>query len=236
MKKTLLLFCITLSIGVISSCKKKQQTTDTTGLGPNFPVVINTIVTPAILDTLTKHGTIVYNGLNPPTVNGIYLFSPDLCLYDNSSSKAAGTLFTDYKFKFSNQNTAQYTINVDLKAVNSNVVDAASANSSTFLSGNGNFFSVFSQTTGVLSGISYKSLDVYSGEMLSGNIKNFQHTIYLVSKGADPNNLLAIAGTIRVFADKDATSESQTTFDVSPLKVQSLPEGSKALPFALSAN
>ena len=45
-------------------------------LGPNFPAILNTIITPAILDTLKKHGTVIDSGFNAPNCQWHLSFKP----------------------------------------------------------------------------------------------------------------------------------------------------------------
>ena len=98
-----------LAIPVLVTACKKEKKTNPNGLPP----VINTIVTQAQIDTLKKHGAVINEGTTPPTVSGAFLLSPDLCSYDNSGGNFAGTTFDDYVYKFSNQNTAKFTVRVD---------------------------------------------------------------------------------------------------------------------------
>jgi hypothetical protein len=187
----------------------------TGALGANFAPIINTIITPAILDTLQTHGTVINAGLTPPTVNGTYLISPDYCLYDNSGGNFAGQVFSNYEYEFSNQNSTSYAINVNYsnKISGSSTLDAGSDVSATYLSGSSSLFTVYAQTTGTSNGISYTSLQVISGEIVSGAIDNFQETFYLESKTGDTNNtILAPVGTLRIFKDEDGVSPSQSVF------------------------
>lgn len=224
MKKTIFLITIIISAIVISSCKKKKQEEPVGALGPNFPTVVNTVVTPAILDTLKKHGVIIHEGLTPPSVNGIYLLHPLYCIYDNSGDKRAGTLFDDYKYKFTNQDNAAYTIRVDY--ANTNRSDVGSDVSGTYIAGSGNFFTIFANTKGVSNGIDVNQLEVISGEIQTGSaIKNFQLAHFLISKGPDPTPLLEKVNSTRIFIDQDLSSGIQTTFSVQPQQIQSVSEG-----------
>jgi len=222
-----------LAIGIavisiaFSSCKKHVTPTPVGPLGPNFAYVINTIITPAILDTLEKYGTVVNAGLTPPAINGIYLIHPNYCLFDNESEiddelgSLAGKTFDDYEYEFTNQNNGKYTIAVKFKDVLGG--DSGSDSSATFISGNGSLFTIFAKTTGISKGIPYTALQVISGSVTSGGVANFQYTEYWTAKTGDATNSLVVpVGTIRIFEDQDGSSETQTTFSMITKQIQSL--------------
>lgn len=193
-------------------------------LGTNFPIIINTILTPAILDTLEKHGTTINAGLTPPTINGIFLLSLDYVLFDNSGSNLAGKVEQDIKFEFSNQNSAAFTIQESYKTVNGSLNETGSSGPATYISGSGNRFTIYAQNNGidVTSGIHFTTLDVISGGVGSNGITNLQWAYLLVSKGSDPNNVLEPVGSLRIVEDQDGLSATQSTFSVDPQKIQAI--------------
>lgn len=207
---------------LLTACKKDKKSDTPDGpLGPNFPQIINTIVTPEVLDNLKRDGMVINDGLTPPTINGIFLFSPNYCTFDNSTPSRKGNRFDDYKLKFADQNTAKYSVSFTYKGVQESQNVASDANA-TFISGKDNLFTVFAQSTGVERGIKYTSLDVLSGQVDGSDMKNLTWSHYLVSKdGDDANAILVPEGTTRMFKDNDGSSASQTTFDAMPVKVQS---------------
>ncbi|WP_040626542.1 hypothetical protein [Mucilaginibacter paludis] len=213
---------LTLFSLIMTACKKdkKDDSTTTGPLGPNYPQVINTIVTPAIIDTLKKQGMVINDGLTPPNINGIFLFSPAYCTFDNSGGNGKGYTFDDYKLQFKDQNTNQYTVNLKYKDV-SNGQDNASDGTATYISGQNNLFTVFAQAKGTASGINYVALDVISGQAQGTALKNLVWSHYLVSKDGDASNILLVrAGTTRIFTDRDGSSDAQATFDFLPKQIQ----------------
>lgn len=210
-QNAVLLLCI---ICFAASCKKDSKKDD---LGSNLPSGLSRILTSDILNKLKTDGTVINEGLTPPTISGIYLLSPTLCTYDNSSDDLAGQTIDDYHFEFSNQNNSALTISAQYKDISSGD-DVGSDNSATFISGSGNLFTIYAQTTGTEDGISNTQLQIISGEISSGTVKNLQLSIYLKSKGSDPDGDLAPVGTTRIFKDGDGTSQSQTTFAVNPAR------------------
>jgi len=190
---------------LLTACKKDKKT------NPNaLPPIVNTIVTQAQIDTLKKHGAVINEGTTPPTVSGTYLMSPDICSFDNSGSNFGGQTFDDYAYEFSKQNNSKFTIRIDYHNVATDGDDSGSDSTATYISGSGKLFTVYAQSTGAETGISYTNLQVLSGEITDSGIANFQVTDYLESKGADPDNKLEPVGTTRIFYDSDKLSTPYT--------------------------
>lgn len=181
-------------IASLYSCKKSSDTQPT---GDSFPAPISGNVSQSMVDSIRNRGGLVYSGTTPPIVNGIYFMSPDSCIYDNSPGNFAGTIFSDYKFRFSAQNNTSYVITVDQKAIPAGTLSSTPVSS--YISGSGNNFSIFLLRTITPSGISVKQYNVLSGTLTSAGIQNLTNTLYVRSKGSDPGNIYPAAGTIRVF-------------------------------------
>lgn len=177
---------------IITSCKKEKKE-------DVFPTPIANIISQSMIDSIRAAGATVHSGTSPAIVNGIYFMHPDSCIYDNSPANFRGTLFTDYKFRFSNQDNNLYTILVEQKAIPSGTLSTTPV--SVYISGSGNRFSIFLLRTSVPSGISVQQFNVLSGTLTANGIQDFQNTLYLRSKGSDPGNTLPPAGTIRVFVN-----------------------------------
>ncbi|MBS1741817.1 MAG: hypothetical protein JST81_02175 [Bacteroidetes bacterium] len=194
--RTLMIGCFVMLS--IQACKKsKDDNTNNTDNSNVFPTVISNIAPQSMIDSLRNLGANVYAGSTPPAVEGIYFMTPDSCVYDNSPAASAGSIYSDYKFRFSNQDNSNFTVNVEQKAIPANVLSATPAK--TYISGNGNNFTIFVLRTLTPSGITVEQFNVLSGTVTSGGIQNFQNTLYMRSKGDDPNNLVVAAGTVRRF-------------------------------------
>jgi len=220
------------------SCKKSSNLTvaPANALGAGYPVGLNKVITPAILNSLKSDGLKIYAGLTPPTANGSYYVSPELCTYDNSANSAVGYDADDYKYKFSDQNTAESTISVAYEDV-SGTDDQGSDGSATYITGTGNSFTIYALTNGSVDSVSYTAIELYSGVLTLNGIANMQLSVYLKSKIGDPANVVTVpVGTARIFIDADSSS-TYTTFALSPPKVlvQSLNLKSKVLKMLLSA-
>ena len=202
---------IIVSAFIISSCKKDDNTTNNNQNTNTLPTPISNIVPQTMIDSLRAAGTAVNEGTTPPIVNGIYLMHPDSCTYDNSPGNLAGTLFSDYKFRFTNQDNAAFTISVEQKAIPAGTLSSTPVE--TYISGSGNNFSVFLLRTISPQGITVQQFNILSGTLTSSGIQNLQNTLYMRSKGDDPTNAVVPAGTIRVFINGAAgLAENASTF------------------------
>lgn len=179
-----------------SSCKKSNDNIAATDM---FPAPIQSRVTQGMIDSIRTAGGTVYSGKIPAIVNGIYFMHPDSCIYDNSPGGFAGTLFVDYKFRFSAQDNSTFNITVEQKNMSTGALSPTPASS--YISGDGNNFSIFVLRTVSPTGIPVEQFNVLSGTLTAGGVQNFKNTLYLRSKGSDPGNTLPPAGTIRVFVN-----------------------------------
>jgi len=212
---------IILSVA-ISSCKKSKKTTPVGPLGPNFPYALNSLITPALLDTMENDGLVVNPGLTPATVNGIYLLSPDSCTFDNSVNSGAGTLYADLLFQFSNQNNSTSTIDFVYKTVNGTDSENGAANDGSIVSGGGMSFTIFAQDRDTTEGVASVLLFITSGQVVSGGIKNMQFAFYVKSKGPDPNGYVVPVGTFRIFDNEGGLAATQSSYSIKTKPIQSL--------------
>lgn len=185
---------IVAGASILYSCKKSSDTQPT---GDGFPAPIAVNVSQSMVDSIRNSGGLVYSGTTPPIVNGIYLMSPDSCIFDNSPGNYTGTIFTDYKFRFSTQNNTTYAITVEQKAIPAGTLSSTPVSS--YISGSGNNFSIFLLRTITPSGIQVEQYNILSGTLTSTGIQNLTNTLYVRSKGSDPGGIYPAAGTIRVF-------------------------------------
>ncbi len=205
------LFLLVVTVTFVFSSCKKDSDPDPVINTTTFPTPISNIVPQSMVDSLRAAGATVNAGTTPPVVNGIYLMQPDSCIYDNSPGNFAGTLFSDYKFRFSNQDNSLFTIMVEQKAIPSGTLSSTPV--STYISGNGNNFSIFLMRIVTASGIPVEQFNVLSGTLTAAGIQNLQNTLYIRSKGSDPGNIAPPAGTIRVFVNgASGLAATSTTF------------------------
>ncbi|MFN8251170.1 MAG: hypothetical protein U0V75_04750 [Ferruginibacter sp.] len=196
----------------LGSCKKSSSD-DGTGNSTinNFPTPVKNIAPQSMIDSLRNTGVKVYDGTTPPVINGVYLMTPDSCVYDNSPGNFTGTLFSDYKFRFSAQNNTSFTVTVEQKALPAGTLSPTPAY--IYISGSGNNFTVFILRTVSPSGITVEQFNILSGTLTAGGVQNFHNTLYLRSKGSDPSGTLPPAGTIRRFVTGGSgLAATSTTF------------------------
>jgi hypothetical protein len=209
-----LIFCFTFY-----SCSKSSTTLNNnnpitgTTTYDSLPKAIQNLVSEAIVDTLKAAGMKINVGNIPPIINGIYLLSPYLCVFENTSTLSiVGDTVDEYKIEFSNQNNTNLTISYKTKDVTNPGVDS-SASDSTFITGSGNSFTAYLLTSGTENNTYYTDVEIISGEITSNGISNFQQSLYLRSKVGDPTDTaLSAVGTILLYEmSADGTGTAYTT-------------------------
>jgi hypothetical protein len=194
-----------ISIG-FSSCKKNKVDVP---VSANLAAEIKNFVSPQTLDSLRSLGAVINEGTTPPTLDGIFNFTPVKCIKDNSDFNRLGQIFNDQRYKFSNLNPVTKSISVLTKDLKLNEVLTSTE---AFIAGSGNKFSVFINGKGPQSGINTKVLTIISGELNGGNIDNLTYTFYMDEKDTDPDRKLIKIKTGRVFEDADKLSTRTDTF------------------------
>lgn len=197
-KHSTLLMLVIIAACSFVSCKKS----DNPAPAEVYPTPISNLVPQSMIDSLRARGVNINSGTTPPIVNGVYLMTPDSCTYDNSPGNYTGTIFTDYKFRFSGQDNAAFTVIVEQKALPSGTLSSTPV--SVYISGSGNKFSIFVLRTVSPGGIQVQQFNILSGTLTAGGIQNLQNSLYVRSKGSDPGNTYPAAGTVRVFINGGA--------------------------------
>ena len=149
----------------------------------------------------------IYDGVNPPNVEGVFIAESPILVYDSSGTYEPGKVFYDYYYKFSNQNSSKNT--VDYKRTNEEGNDTESSTGA-FISGDGKNFTIFFNTTGSIMGISVKRALIVSGTMTDEGVRNMMWAFVMTEKGSDPDNTVMDVGDFRVVKDKDGLAENAT--------------------------
>ncbi len=199
MKKTLetnftLLFLIVTFLS--SSCQKEEAAPNKNNA---FSQDILNIVSLKTIDSLRQFGMVIYEGKTPPKLEGSYYLNQYYCSFDNSNRNKTGQKFSDYTYKFYNQNNASLTISIDYQTPDN--LDVAKGLGS-FLSGDGKNFTAFLNVSSVSEGIPNKSLTIISGTVSDAGIINWQNCYKLVQKD-DPLQKMIALGSTRIFYEKD---------------------------------
>lgn len=172
----------------------------------------------------------IYDGVNPPNVEGIYLMSPQKLVYDSTNNFDTDHKFADLIMNLFNQNSKNNTIDYKERQ-GSNL--SASGNGA-FISGEGNNFSIYFNTSGNSNGISYKTALVVSGTISSDGIRNLYYAFVMTDKGSDPEHTIMNVGDYRVFKDGDGLAVNSEW--PSSTRVEDLMDGTINLMNSLVAN
>ncbi|MBO0949627.1 hypothetical protein [Fibrella forsythiae] len=209
------LLCIGGLLIFLAGCTIKREVIQPSGY--DFSTDILRLVPAETIAKVRELGVTIYEGRNPPNIEGAYLLAP---LYMTKSSvpnepvKPDG--FNDYKIKVYAQNSANLTASLDTKSISKSTgsVAATSTGQGTYLAGNGNFFSLFVilETKRTTNTTRSRTVEVYSGELTTTGIRNLESTLFMLEDYGDPNNELIPINTGRAFKDSDGFSERITNF------------------------
>ncbi len=197
-------------------------------LPKGFSTQILNIIPQEKIDSLSALGIKIYDGFNPPDIEGIYLISPFVLTipYGPDDNLSVGYQFSDYKYRFYDFDPDSLKVKVDTKNVNGGDVSTGVAG---FLSGNGEGFTMFAELKGISSGISNSQVAIISGRFVGSGIENFQYAFYIKEKDEAPGaGTLIPLGTGRVVVDGDSISEQVSTWrlglDPTPQSTTSITE------------
>ena len=158
----------------------------------------------------------IYEGVNPPNVEGAYYISPFVAVYCEDGGYSPGTSVNPQTIRFSNQDRVHNTLDYD-----SYTQSSSSSGPGAFISGTGSDFSAFFNTEGISQGIYVKEALIISGTITSEGIEDLYYAFVMVKKGDDPSGKLMDEGVFRVFKDSDGMSvrTSWNPTSVSPMGV-----------------
>lgn len=187
--------------------------------GSDFSTDIQRLVPLSTIQKVRELGITIYDGRNPPNVEGIYLLARNYMTKSSvpdESSDPNG--FADYRIRIYRQDQKNLTASLDTKAVNQNTgaVISTATGQGTLLAGSGNYFSLFVvlESKRTNSTTRSRTLEVYSGEIAAGGIRNLQSTLFMLDDYGDPNDELIPVNTGRAFKDSNGFSERLGSFRV----------------------
>lgn len=167
---------------------------------------IEDVVPGDIVDKLKPYIPI-YRGVNPPNVEGAYRMEPMTAVYCEDGGFDPGDIVKTEDIRLYSQNKVNNTINLEQFTIDDTNYKLGEG---AFISGYGNYFTIFFNTIGKSHNISTKTALVISGEKTSNGIKDLKYAFIMVEKGADPQGLLMKEGVFRVFEDGDYISSPIT--------------------------
>jgi len=196
MKNTIKIMFIAL-IGfslVFSSCKKDKDD------APQLSQEIKNIVPDSTLNKIVALGMPVNKGTNPPNLVNIYKMSPlALTATSITNDYAIGSVFSNYKFRFYEQDNEKLTIKLQ-----DAVGNQTGTGSGGFISGDGNDFSVFMKVHTIQDSISQCDLlSIISGTITAEGIKNCYYSLFMLDDYGDPKNVFIENESGRVLNDSD---------------------------------
>ncbi len=155
----------------------------------------------------------IYEGNNPPSIEGVFVIDPKEIIYDTTNNYQPGDRFATNFLRFSNQNTAKNTLDFEGREVNTNgKIISESKGPGAFISGEGNNFTVFFKTSGVTyretHDVTTKTSLVISGTKTSSGIKDIRYAFVMVEKQNDLDHELMDVGEFRVFKDTDGLAKT----------------------------
>lgn len=167
---------------------------------------IDQVIPEDIRDLMEPH-IHIYEGNNPPNVEGQFLISPLTMTHDSKGSWEVGEVFYDSYIRLYNQNRKANTIDFYKEQGGGKETGEGA-----FISGEGNNFSIYFKTSGYSP---YKDSDfkvylkrslIISGTMTTDGIKNLEYAFVIVEKSDDPKNQIMDVGDFRSFKDGDGFS------------------------------
>lgn len=162
---------------------------------------IDHVIPPEIKDEMEPYITI-YEGANPPNIEGIYLMSPDKLKYDATFQFDIGHIFSDMYLRFYNQDMINNTIDYQERQSKSE-----GTGTGCFISGEDDKFTVYFNVDEVNNYSEYtiyvKKAVIISGILSEGGIKNLEYAFVFVEKSDDPDHHLISPGDFRVVMDGD---------------------------------
>ena len=208
MKKIFLFALLPMVAVLLTSCSKSDS--DDSDVQDER---LESVVPAQFQSTLLKHMP-NHKGVNPPILEGnTYVISPNVLAYNSSETDTdykPGKLVSDNYIQLTNQNTKRntidfisYEVNKSGKKIGGQECDGA------FISGEGNYFTIFMTTTYSLNGATMKRALIISGTKTDQGLTDLYYGFICVEKD-DPNNKLMKVGEYRIFKDQDGLVELTT--------------------------
>lgn len=157
-----------------------------------------------ILDQIVENGQVIYEGFNPPVLNGKYLMSVATLVSSNFSDQLSpGDTFVDAIIEFSKFNANSLTLEVAIEEVGVLKGDGFGS----FISGEGDNFTIYVRIDSKDTlGHEFLQADVYSGTMDDNGIIDLQRSVFMIDDKGDPNGGYIENGQGRLIIDGDGFS------------------------------
>ena len=167
----------------------------------------------------------IYDGVNPPYVEGCYLLDPMVAVYmEDYDGDLSELQWMGEYINLTNQNKNDNTIDMEELTADG---ESYSIGQGAVIVGEGNNFSILFNTEGTNSGIYNRTALLLSGTKSAEGIQNLQYAFVMVEKGDDPEGILMEEGVFRVFKDGDEISYYTSWPVVDTRTAEWIPEGKK---------
>ena len=164
----------------------------------NIPIEAKAIIPEETLRQIRAQGMPIYEGTNPPNIEGIYLLDNLRFHYSSDPGEKGftkGDKAVNYKYRFYEQNGVK--LKSDYRALKFGVNDIATG-SGAIISGSGNNFTVFLNHAAHTEGVKNNDITLISGEITPEGIKDLVLTLTVTEK-EDTNNQIMKVGVHRIF-------------------------------------
>ncbi|WP_448824365.1 hypothetical protein [Capnocytophaga gingivalis] len=164
----------------------------------NIPIEAKAIIPEETLHQIRAQGMPIYEGTNPPNIEGIYLLDNLRFHYSSDPGEKGftkGDKAVNYKYRFYQQNGVK--LKSDYRALKFGVNDIATG-SGAIISGSGNNFTIFLNHAAHTEGVKNNDIILISGEITPEGIKDLVLTLTVTEK-EDANNQIMKVGVYRIF-------------------------------------
>ncbi|MBI2617276.1 hypothetical protein HYW55_04035 [Candidatus Gottesmanbacteria bacterium] len=169
------------------------------------PSQVNEFLDKKDITTLGEKGFPIYTGSNPPDITGKYYIAPWTVHFDSGNVFPVGTEIDKTYYRFFNQKRDG---KVDVEYYTENAGETGSGIGS-FISGEGNCFTIFTEQKGVIEGCNHKAPFVVSGCLTEKGIANW--TLSNIMKWQeDTQTCKEVAmpvGNVRIIIEDDKLAE-----------------------------
>ena len=185
---------------VSTSCKKDKGENDT-GFDGSLNDIEN-FYNSDVVDALIDLGLDINTGANPPNIEGLFNATPFILQASSVDGDSPGSQFPDLSMIFSNQDNESLTIDFN----GANGPESYDGDGS-FISGEGDSFSVFLTVDVTLNGNVAETTFAISGSIAEGGLGDIQVALIMIDDGGDPDGAFIENNTGRLLYDSDGFSE-----------------------------
>jgi hypothetical protein len=209
MKKYLLMMMAALAMVTFVACGDDNKEDDEPIVTTDTRIL--SVVPNMILAEIKQHMPI-YDGVNPPIVEGSYCMGPDITLvFDNYYGWDNPPVWTANYIEFTQQKTSERTLYFRESNKSGSFVGSGTG---AYICGDGKNFTVYLSTKNTEnkddgSTITYNKITLISGTLTDKGISKLRYAFVITDKKGDPDDeYIMKEGVIRVVKDDDEFSDA----------------------------